>query len=64
MVSECDRLVPQERPDVQYHLVAVDFLPPLAIQAAMTRLACEFARGAPLPRARSRSPPNPRELSA
>ncbi len=40
---------------MRYHLVAVDFLPPLAIQAALTRLACEFARGAPPP-ATARSP--------
>ena len=31
---------------MRYHLVAVDFLPPPAIRAALTRLACEFARGA------------------
>ena len=36
----------QERPDVAYHLVAVDFLPPPIIQAALTRLASEFASGA------------------
>jgi hypothetical protein len=35
----------QERPDVAYHLVAVDFLPPAVIQASLARLAAEFASG-------------------
>jgi hypothetical protein len=40
----------QERPDVAYHLVAVDFLPTAVIQASLARLATEFASGGPMHR--------------
>jgi len=36
----------QERPDVRYCLVAVDFLPAAVIRASMLRLCAEFAHGA------------------
>ena len=41
-----------ERPDVSYSLVAVDFLPPPAVNATLTRLARDLSNGAlhPLPR--------------
>ncbi len=39
----------QERPDVRYCLVAVDFLPSAVIRASMLRLCAEFANGALLP---------------
>ena len=40
-----------ERPDVGYSLVAVDFLPPPAVNATLSRLAADLASGAlrPLP---------------
>ena len=43
--------VAQERPDVSYTLVAVDFLPPVAVQVAMSRLSNTLAQGIsrPLP---------------
>lgn len=41
----CHVQIVQERPDVAYHLVAVDFLPPPVIQASLARLAAEFANG-------------------
>jgi NADPH:quinone reductase-like Zn-dependent oxidoreductase len=41
-----------ERPDVAYSLVAVDFLPPPAVNASLNRLAADLASDAlrPLPR--------------
>ena len=44
--------LPAERPDVRYSLVAVDFLPPPAVQATLSRLSADLASGAlrPLPR--------------
>ena len=43
--------VAQERPDVSFTLVAVDFLPAVAVRAAMDRLAAALANGiaCPLP---------------
>lgn len=41
----CPDKILQERPDVAYHLVAVDFLPAPVIQASLARLAAEFANG-------------------
>ncbi|MED5470008.1 MAG: KR domain-containing protein, partial [Cyanobacteriota bacterium] len=37
--------VHQERPDVSYHLVAMDFLPPARNQKVLCRLACGIAEG-------------------
>ena len=37
--------VAQERPDVQYHLVALDFHPAGIIQNSMTHLSAKFASG-------------------
>ena len=36
----------QERPDVAYRLVAIDFWPPTTVGLAMQRLAAMLARGA------------------
>jgi len=46
-----DARVLQERPDVSYTLVAVDFLPPASVQAALCRLSGRIAAGElrPLP---------------
>ncbi|KAL4451846.1 hypothetical protein ABPG75_007508, partial [Micractinium tetrahymenae] len=43
--------VAQDRPDVRYSLVAVDFLPPPAVNATLSRLAADLSSGAlrPLP---------------
>ena len=43
--------VPQERPDVSYHAVAVDFLPPRLVGPAMARISTRLAAGriVPLP---------------
>ena len=45
---------PAERPDVRYSLVAVDFLPPPAVNASLSRLSRQLADGVlqPLPQAR------------
>ena len=42
---------PTERPDVAYSLVAVDFLPPLAVNTSLSRLSSQLASGVlqPLP---------------
>lgn len=37
--------VAQERPDVRYHTVAIDFLPPALVGAGMTRVSGMLARG-------------------
>ena len=48
------RRVAQERPDLGYSLVAVDFLTPEAVQASLTRVAAGLMCGqlAPLPQVR------------
>ena len=35
----------QERPDVAYHLIAIDFLPPAAIHASMRHISTLLASG-------------------
>lgn len=35
----------QERPDVNYHTVAVDFMPPEVVQSSLTRIAAMLAKG-------------------
>ena len=35
----------QERPDVAYHLIAIDFLPPTAINASMRHVSTLLAAG-------------------
>lgn len=37
--------IAMERPDVTYHLVAIDFHPSAVVCASMTRLSAEFATG-------------------
>lgn len=37
--------IAQERPDVRYHLIAIDFLPPAAIHASMQRVSALLAAG-------------------
>lgn len=39
-------LILQERPDVRFHTVAVDFLPPPVIGEGMSRIAAWLAKGA------------------
>ena len=55
--------VSQERPDVAYSLLAVDFLPPGSLNVALTRVSASMAAGAPYtPHALQPSPipyPNP-----
>jgi hypothetical protein len=41
-------LFSQERPDVAYHTVAVDFLPPRLVGAGMARAAASLATGEPV----------------
>ena len=47
---------PQERPDVNYHTVAVDFIPPEVVQSSLTRIAVMLAKGAVVVIARRRYP--------
>lgn len=37
--------IAQERPDVSYHTLAIDFLPPALVGAGMTRVSAMLARG-------------------